>query len=202
MSRIILDASFVRACPADGSWLRSLVDRGFTLAVVDALAFELCSADDPNQWAAAARKLAAVAEHVECWVHVSEMMRWEQRERRAFSEPADASLTRRFRTYIAAGCSHLRDPTAVCNASAQREVDSGSALCIAIDAFLPLVSRLSGTVRGRSRTEVESACHAFVNNQQNVRVLLDAGGGDAVFAGCDVNHDWVAWHHAKWLLLA
>ena len=199
---IILDASFVRACPTGGEWLRKLAAHTQELVCIDALVFELCSADDQNQWASTTRKLAAVVDQVECWMHVSEMLRYELQSRQALRQPCDAQLTSQFRAYIAAGSTRLADPNAPSNAGTQREVEGGAALRIAIDACLPLVGEIRQRISNKPRTAVEAACYAFVNNPQYIRFVLGAGGEDAVFAGCQVTEDWVAWHHAKWFLAA
>jgi hypothetical protein len=42
-SRVIVDTSFIRSSPPDGSKVRALADAGYRLVVIDNMAFELCS---------------------------------------------------------------------------------------------------------------------------------------------------------------
>ena len=199
---VILDASFLRACPADGGWLQKLGAHGHKLVLIDTLAFELFATEDPNQWPASVRKLAPVVDQIECWMHVSEMLQWELQNRQALREPCDGLLTEQFRACVAAGRTELTDPTAVSHTSTQREVDGGAALGFAIDACLSLVGELRQGIAGKPRSDVEGQCYAFVNDARNIAFVLDAGGENAVFADCQVSEEWAAWHHAKWFLAA
>ncbi|MDR1485370.1 MAG: hypothetical protein LBT09_11170, partial [Planctomycetaceae bacterium] len=71
--RVIIDASFIRACPHDGSWLQNLVDEGATLVLIYTFVYELCSTAVEKrdaQWISSLKKLQPFSEQIEVMGHI------------------------------------------------------------------------------------------------------------------------------------
>jgi hypothetical protein len=86
-SRIIVDTSFVRSSPPDGSTFRTLAASDCRLVLIDNMAFELCSTSNQAQWPATQLKLMPYHEAVDCWHHTGVMLRVESEQGRPYGNP-------------------------------------------------------------------------------------------------------------------
>jgi len=124
MKRVILDASFVRGCPTDGTWLTELAKRFDRLIVIDTLGYELCSTDNLQQWPAALRKFQPVKENIDVWVHTSTMLKFESKKRMAYQDPRDETNSQRLRDAIKAQQAIDWEQAELNGFKAQREIIS------------------------------------------------------------------------------
>ena len=85
--RIIIDASYIRKMSSNGAPFRTLYEQGARIVLIDTLAFELCTTDNPNQWPASINKLKAGVNAIEVWQHVPPMFGFELEQNRPYGDP-------------------------------------------------------------------------------------------------------------------
>ena len=190
----IIDASFIRACPADGAWFDHLVRRGHDLVLSDHLAFELCSGGHPEQWAAAQRKIAPFRDRVHAWHATGQMVRIESETRRAFPHPGFEDSTARLRHLLETNPGFL--PADINDRAEEegriRDILGPQATFRSIMALRPMAEPLFRQIRGATPEIATPFCESFVQNDDNVRALFDMA--DDLPAGSDVDASWVTWH--------
>ncbi len=99
-SRVIVDTSFVRSSPPDGSTFRALAVSGCRLVLIDNMAFELCSTSNQAQWPATQMKLMPCHEAVDCWHYTGVMLRMESEHGRPYGNPFHEETTHIFRDVL------------------------------------------------------------------------------------------------------
>ena len=202
--RIIIDSSFLRACPADGSLLLRLANRGDRLVLIDNLVYELCSTENRAQWPASQRKLMACPDAIECWEHTGVMLTHEAERAEAYGNPMCDDITRHFRTLLRSGNSYTPDDLAATTAAArqQREEESVPALFRASAACAACLPDLADRLRSQPLEQITDTCAEFVCNSENIRRWMRDGSSPCPFPAERVNEGWIAWHHYKATLAA
>lgn len=191
---VIIDASFMRSCPSDGAWLGRLVERGYDLVVSDHLVFELCSGGHPQQWAVAQRKLAPFVNNVHAWHSTGVMLRIESQTRQPFPHPNFEDSTARLRDLLRSNPGFLRDDidARTVEAGQIRDIAGPEAVYRSMMALRPSAEPLSRLIRCIQPEAATPHCEAFVQNDNNVRVLFDM---DKDFPpDTEVDSNWLTWH--------
>ena len=173
--RAIVDASFIRSCPENGSAVRALVDQGYHLVLTDYLVYELCSSGDPKRWSDAANKLAPFSDELECWHHSAKMLRTECETKHPVEEIRDDQITNLLRKQLKKDPSYL--PADILQLvgyhGQQRERDTPSAAFRSFTALRPMATSLENAISNKGLKECTPGCAAFVQNRQNVDKIID-----------------------------
>lgn len=101
--RVILDKSFLQAESSDGQRLALLRDCGALFVLTDTLIYELCTDVKTTQWPATQRKLFPIADNIEVWRHMAELLRLEIADQRPMQSPVDQDATARVREWFKGG---------------------------------------------------------------------------------------------------
>lgn len=203
VNRVIIDASYLRASPADGSMLRGLANCGARLVLIDNLVYELCSTENRDQWPASQRKLAACVESIECWEHTAQMLRYEMENRQPYGEPRSEDITQSFRQMLRSEAPYVSPDLdeVIRQSRQQREEDSVPALFRAMDGIASLLSdNVRECLRGQPPDQIGQMCSDVVANETLIR-RLTTGGSNPCFPG-SIDDSWLAWHHYKAVLCA
>ncbi len=176
--RAIVDASFIRSCPENGSAVRALVDQGYHLVLTDYLVYELCSSGDPKRWSDAANKLAPFSDEIECWHHSAKMLRTECETKQPVEEIRDDQITNLLRKQLKKDPSYLPEDILqlVGYHGQQRERDTPSAAFRSFTALRPMATSLENAISNKGLKECTPGCAAFVQNRQNVDKIIDMVG--------------------------
>lgn len=128
--KLILDKSFLQAEPRDCRRLFALADAGCSFVCIDTLAYEFCSGRGIEDWIAAQKKLSGVAEQVESWLHVADLMREELEFNTPANDPCDQEVSDALRIAWRKGSFRPRDgfEKTIEDERERREVDSAKAL--------------------------------------------------------------------------
>jgi hypothetical protein len=200
--KIIVDSSFIRSCPGDGSALRRLVERGARLVLIDNLVYELCSTDNQAQWPASQRKLRPCADALEWWEHTGVMLKAEAEGGQPYGNPLREEPTQVMRDLLQSGTTCIPDDLVVLTQEAreQRESASVPVLFRACEAYAPCVPELAATLRNQGIADAITVCTEFVNDLETIRRCMRDGTSPCPFPAERVDQTWLAWHHYKGML--
>lgn len=183
-----------------------LAKAGCSLVMIDSLPFELCTSQNENRWLHVQKKLMQCPDSIEVWTHTGEMLKAEVEANKATESPTDAELTERTVSWFRSGRTYV--PPDIKQITPhyvrQREVDSVKALLSDCERLKRSVGELAQQVTNKPYAATYEICHAFVNNESNIRDSLARNHGNEsdkeTFipdASVRMNETWLAFHHAK-----
>ena len=169
--RVILDKSFLQAESQRGELLCLLRDCGASFVLTDTLIYELCTDANSAQWPATQKKLFLIADHVEIWRHVSELLQLEIDRQEPVGSPVNQEATDRVREWFRGGAIYVPpDLSALTQpASQQREVSSINALI--------------------------ADCQGFTQVNPDYTAKIQRGGAEAnaILSDLMARHEFIAW---------
>ena len=198
--RIIIDKSYIQGMHSDSAPFRYMCERGGRIVLIDSLIYELCTDTYSAQWPASKRKLTACPDAIECWAHVSDMLKIELEKNRPYGCPLHEEITKRMRKVLAENPGwEPVDLKAIIDQ--ERQIREGNDILEYLQAFADcelLDSEIAKKIKNRpgNDEEVVRICYDIVNDPDKIRLTMK----DVVNNPDDVDDTWVIWHLCKSLL--
>lgn len=205
VKRVILDKSFLQAESRNGDRLCLLRDCGASFVLTDTLVYEFCTDAKTTQWPATQRKLFLIADRVEVWRHVGELLRIEITQQRPVDSPVDQEATERVREWFRGGATYVPPNLATLGQAAhqQREVDSINALIADCQSFCQVDPVYTARIQ-RGGAEAEALLSDLMARHEFIewRVRRDHGNSsdsELYIRGAEqgLGPEWFSYQHAK-----
>jgi hypothetical protein len=202
--RVIIDASFIRACPCNGIWLKDIVNNGATLVLIDTFLYELCSTDKNRdvQWISSLKKLQPFSERIEIMSHIMECIRFESGFEDKYPFQSYEEMTKQFRKMLYENnFPKLEEKPETINEFKEEREGSVSLMIDFCCIYRKMLSDFPdiNKIAGKSPEYVKEVCFDFVNNKDLIQYVLSiAPETKKISKVCDEN--WFIWHFGKFLL--
>ncbi len=181
---------------SDPNRLSDIVPSDGKVVLIDSLFYEVCTSEKITDWQNTLRKLRAYASRIECWRHIGEALRKESEDKKQ-CPLYDEELTRRIKAFLTSNVQACDIKTAVTRAKRQREKDSPEVLFSSSGIFRQLLPQVSNNLASKSYEDISEFATRFVNDRDNILLVLGKGAVNPVFDADLVDSSWVAWHNAK-----
>ncbi|MCX6865921.1 MAG: hypothetical protein NTV46_06820 [Verrucomicrobia bacterium] len=209
---VILDKSFLQAERRDCFRLHLLANAGCRLVLIDTAVYELATdSKDEERWQKMQRKLADLADSIEVWYHVSDLLNHEIARQNAIDSPVDEDGTLRLRELLKTGKPWVPSDFGPITRKAkrQRERDSVIALIGYFRKWMKKAPDLCAEVRKRfsAGNKLDGLLKGIVNSDDWIKMVLRDFHGkrnnrEFYIEGAKEGLDdrWFARHHARSVL--
>lgn len=208
VKQVILDKSFLQAESRNGKRLRLLAECGASFILTDTLIYELCTDARTTQWPATQRKLFKIADKVEVWHHVGELLQMEIANQKPVNSPVDQEATERVREWFRGGETYVPPNLEALGQAAyqQREVESVEALIADCQDFCRIDPNYTARVQ-RGGQEAKALLSDLMRRHELVAWLVKKDHGNPAdtelyIQGAEqgLSPEWFAYQHAKSML--